>query len=312
MTELAFIIYYLISFLPGLISIFLTFYLFLKYKDNLFRYYCIAQIIICLFIVYMSMGIHRAGNQGPSFFYLLILYGAHLICGLFIAGLCFFFHSLLEKGKVSFSKRLFTGLISALPLLLIVLMLIFSVAGSSLEKKILIAKSGFYLTHSLAYIAICYIGISSIVKIGENSHNLLRQLVLPYSMLLLVFVPLWAADDYGFLSLFFQSKISLSPLLYFLWNNSCLVFAAGSLLHTGARGGVSLTMDQDFALKYKISERELEITNLILKGLSNKEIAAKLFISTKTVNNHIYKIYQKMSIRTRFELIHLVGNSKKS
>jgi len=63
----------------------------------------------------------------------------------------------------------------------------------------------------------------------------------------------------------------------------------------------------DIALKdYAISNREREIMELILQGKSNKEIEESLFISYNTVKNHIYNLYQKLGVKSRGQLIHLV------
>jgi DNA-binding NarL/FixJ family response regulator len=45
-------------------------------------------------------------------------------------------------------------------------------------------------------------------------------------------------------------------------------------------------------LKKDLTPREIEILKLISKGYSNKEIAQKLFLSEKTVKNHVYNIFQ--------------------
>jgi len=58
--------------------------------------------------------------------------------------------------------------------------------------------------------------------------------------------------------------------------------------------------------KFKISIREQEILKLILDGKSNKEIEDSLFISYHTVKNHVYNIFQKFGVKTRYELIHLI------
>ena len=57
--------------------------------------------------------------------------------------------------------------------------------------------------------------------------------------------------------------------------------------------------------EYRISKREREIIELILKGKSNKEIEDILCISFSTVKNHIYNVYQKMGINSRGQLMHL-------
>lgn len=58
-----------------------------------------------------------------------------------------------------------------------------------------------------------------------------------------------------------------------------------------------------FFEKYHITSREQEIIMLILDGKSNLEIKKTLFISLHTVKNHIYNIYNKLEINTRYDLI---------
>ena len=60
---------------------------------------------------------------------------------------------------------------------------------------------------------------------------------------------------------------------------------------------------EEYCLKYNISQREKEILRLIMAGKSNKEISNTLFISYSTVKNHIYNLFQKINISSRFELI---------
>ena len=57
------------------------------------------------------------------------------------------------------------------------------------------------------------------------------------------------------------------------------------------------------------SERELDIVKAVAEGLSNKEIAAKLFISEGTVKNYITSILAKenLSHRTALAVYYLTG-----
>jgi DNA-binding NarL/FixJ family response regulator len=52
-----------------------------------------------------------------------------------------------------------------------------------------------------------------------------------------------------------------------------------------------------------LTEREREIMNLLAKGLSNRAVAEGLFITEKTVKNHINRIYAKLGVTTRAEAI---------
>lgn len=54
--------------------------------------------------------------------------------------------------------------------------------------------------------------------------------------------------------------------------------------------------------RFNLTKRELEVTDLILKGYSNKEISSLLFISIYTVKNHVSSILSKTNFRTRHEL----------
>ncbi|MGQ9474947.1 MAG: response regulator [Actinomycetota bacterium] len=54
---------------------------------------------------------------------------------------------------------------------------------------------------------------------------------------------------------------------------------------------------------YGLSERELEILQLLGDGLSNKEIAEKLFISIQTVKTHITHIFEKLGVKDRTEAV---------
>jgi DNA-binding NarL/FixJ family response regulator len=52
-----------------------------------------------------------------------------------------------------------------------------------------------------------------------------------------------------------------------------------------------------------LTEREAEIMNLLAQGRSNGAIATELFISEKTVKNHINRIYSKLGVANRAEAI---------
>jgi DNA-binding NarL/FixJ family response regulator len=51
----------------------------------------------------------------------------------------------------------------------------------------------------------------------------------------------------------------------------------------------------------QLSGRELEILALVAEGCPNKEIAARLFISTATVRTHLMHIYEKLHVHCRTE-----------
>ena len=51
-----------------------------------------------------------------------------------------------------------------------------------------------------------------------------------------------------------------------------------------------------------LSEREMEIVQLVAQGYRNKEIGEKLYISEQTVKNHLHNIFDKLGVSDRLEL----------
>ncbi|MBU3875437.1 response regulator transcription factor [Faecalicatena sp. AGMB00832] len=53
---------------------------------------------------------------------------------------------------------------------------------------------------------------------------------------------------------------------------------------------------------YDINDRELEIIGLIAEGMSNKEIASRLYLSEGTVRNYLSAILEKLNLRDRTQV----------
>lgn len=63
-------------------------------------------------------------------------------------------------------------------------------------------------------------------------------------------------------------------------------------------------------LDREIGEKELQIISLVAEGLSNKEIAERLFLSEGTVRNYISSILDKLNLRDRTQLAVFYLNTK--
>ncbi len=53
----------------------------------------------------------------------------------------------------------------------------------------------------------------------------------------------------------------------------------------------------------RLTERETEVLRLVAKGLTYKQIAERLFISHRTVQNHVQNVLGKLRLHTRYELV---------
>jgi DNA-binding NarL/FixJ family response regulator len=56
-----------------------------------------------------------------------------------------------------------------------------------------------------------------------------------------------------------------------------------------------------------LTNRQLEVVRLIAEGLSNDEIADRLFLSKKTVEHHVSAIYSKLGVKTRTKAVKIAA-----
>ena len=78
-----------------------------------------------------------------------------------------------------------------------------------------------------------------------------------------------------------------------------LVSSAG--LHTPATASNEMPLP--------LSDRERQIATLVADGLSNRQIANRLVVSVRTIEGHLYRVYSKLGINDREQLIRLLRNA---
>lgn len=55
--------------------------------------------------------------------------------------------------------------------------------------------------------------------------------------------------------------------------------------------------------RHLLAKRENEVANLVAEGLTNREVAQKLGLSEHTISNYLFRIYEKLGISSRVELV---------
>jgi DNA-binding NarL/FixJ family response regulator len=80
--------------------------------------------------------------------------------------------------------------------------------------------------------------------------------------------------------------------------------AAAELRRLGARVRAPVRRASPDAGPEGLTEREHEIAMLVARGASNKQVAATVFLSEKTVEHHLSRVYAKLGVRGRTELAH--------
>lgn len=85
----------------------------------------------------------------------------------------------------------------------------------------------------------------------------------------------------------------------FYWRAADRSLAFATIRSGGAGARTSLTWVEDATPPYGITQRELEVLTLLAGGLSNAEVAERLWASVRTVTTHVERLLTKLEVRTR-------------
>jgi DNA-binding CsgD family transcriptional regulator len=143
---------------------------------------------------------------------------------------------------------------------------------------------------------------------GPKRDRAVRELVLIWSLILFGLVA-FVSDVWGVFQYFLGPReipiapgggsfmVSSIPHLFF---GGILIYYFGA--YVLAESYPPPEVGRSFAEDFGISPREREVIPLLNQGLSNREIAEKLFVSLATVKTHLHNIYEKTGARSRYDL----------
>ena len=109
------------------------------------------------------------------------------------------------------------------------------------------------------------------------------------------------AEPEGYIRLFLDEGEPLGELLLGIPFQGVLAVYLG-MLRTGFRKENQSRLLGAQALIEPLSDRELQVLQLLAAGKSNREIAGELIISVGTVKRHVHHIYQKLGVSNRIQV----------
>ena len=56
-----------------------------------------------------------------------------------------------------------------------------------------------------------------------------------------------------------------------------------------------------------LTPQELQIAQMVVQGLSNRVIAERLYLSRRTVESHLYRVFPKLGVSSRAQLVSVLG-----
>ncbi len=108
------------------------------------------------------------------------------------------------------------------------------------------------------------------------------------------------AEPEGYIRTFVDAGIGLTPLLREAAQQGTAPEFVGRIL-TSMGTKIPFPSSSRPVLAEPLSEREIEVLRLVTTGLSNREIAGRLFISPGTAKTHIHNLCGKLGVRNRTE-----------
>lgn len=155
-----------------------------------------------------------------------------------------------------------------------------------------------------------YVGLRNYNQIVNKD---LKQAVKTFIFITIIFLPFIVIESYkSYIPLIKNIelfKISALPSYFLVINIFNIIFVLKYFNTASFMDNDKLTAY--FKKKYDITEKQSEIIELIIKGLTYKEIAEKLFISPKTVDNHVQNIYKKLNVKSKMQLSNFIRSNAK-
>jgi len=298
---------YLLSYTTGIGTIVLSFN-YLKYKPRHFKYLVFFDLSFTFQLIFDTLNLYftQIANYYPAGITIFILAGSF---GAAI-GMTYSFskHVCLRLNREpdkTVSLVLRSGVIlTGSVLLLLIILTLHHLFPAAIAVHTLFTIICVFLNGMMGY-TICLL----FLNLHKNEQEKERRLFLLITGIILLPAPILI----DLLLYRFDLKFpSMSPISYFIFNLWFIYY--NRLLHgppvevTASGGGNAKKMllpSPELIREYHITERELEVIQLILEGCDNHTIGKKLFISTNTVHNHIYNIFRKLGVKNRYELIRI-------
>jgi DNA-binding CsgD family transcriptional regulator len=107
----------------------------------------------------------------------------------------------------------------------------------------------------------------------------------------------------------FLREFPLEQLSYYLGFVIMALFYLARYFMLPSRS-TTFDLPEGFVRRFGISHRESDIIEMMARGFSNSAIAEKLYISTLTVKNHVYHIYQKTGAGNKVQLLNMINSLK--
>ncbi|MEE9306729.1 MAG: helix-turn-helix transcriptional regulator [Spirochaetia bacterium] len=295
---------YLLSFTTGCVSIGISLLIYTQYRKEVIRFY--ALFLGGLALIQAALTVYLYGRlTGLETDRTLLGFAEVLDKGgilLFIFSAPFFFTRLMGREITSPSR-----ILHLIPGIGMVIMIILKALFS--DASVLFVVPVLLLYGTIAY---CLIVVA--VNFRRIGNRTLKKALRVFFFVSLTFFPLFVFEilweRFPALAAYDYFELFSLPTYFFVINALSILLSIRYFNQPPYLTGSELT--EYFKNSFEITDREEEIVSLLAKGQSYNQIAEALFISYKTVDNHVCNIYQKTSVRNRVQLSNLLQANREA
>lgn len=154
-------------------------------------------------------------------------------------------------------------------------------------------------------------GESTLINLNLNKIKQYKEIIM-YAISMAILLLLLRFLEYKFLIL--QNELGLYMGIIALFFTVLGIWASNKLTTPKVKTiiiekeilvekGLDFIVNEQEVYNRKISKRELEVLELMAQGLSNQEIASRLFVSLNTIKTHSSNLFQKLDVKRRTQAI---------
>ncbi len=298
-----------LTLLSGFTTALLGFLLYLKYRIKEIRYYAFFILTTTFTVTFTTVYSYM------TYYVDTVLYGlwmslAFILFEIMIVLINYAF-TLFALGIINKRFSPVNKVLVGVPCFFILLTVIIPVfSGYGREGSVLPPIVNYFFMVILFSLFLSFVICS--IQIARNLASIynpdLKRALKVLALLIMLFIPVQAL-----VVVFIKEWVWIMltrNLLYFTVHLVSIIFAAKYFFVEIPSIMEQVEVSDSFLKKFGITSREKEVMELLLSGLSIKEISAKLDRSFKTVNNHIYNIYKKTNVSSKMELLNLVRENR--
>lgn len=300
--------FYILSFSSGIAACNVSLLLYFQYKKQSIKYYSILLFSLVLIIAsyILTKYLSIVSPSSPDVIRTISDFTVRAGFVILICIMPHFSHSIMGVEIPKKKKILFAAVD------IIVIMNMGLILFRFFNDKSTTQQIEYFIIDPVLGLLILYGIYVIIADFNSIAEKTVRNALIGFLILTVIFFPVYIIEGYRFRITAIRDyriiEIFSLPLYFLILNTLSMIFSLR--YYNQPSFWKDNNLSDYFRDKYKITEREETIIECLIEGLTNAEISSRLFISGKTVENHLSNIYSKVGVKNRVQIVSLILSNR--